>query len=92
VNLTGNAANFKYLGLPSNTSLVWAGNNTYVGTVYAPQADYSCGGGGNNVYDYQGACVVKSVTMNGKFNFHFDENLNRSGPVIGFVVTSWKEL
>jgi len=92
VNLTGNAANFAYYGLPSNTSVSWAGNNTYVGTVYAPEADFSCGGGGNNTYDYQGACVVKTITMNGKFNFHYDENLKRAGTVSGFTVTSWKEL
>jgi len=36
--------------------------------------------------------VVKTVTMNGKFNFHYDENLKRVGPVSGFSVTSWKEL
>ncbi len=92
VNLTGNVLNFSYYGLPSNNSIVWSGNNQYVGTVYAPEADFSCGGGGNNTYDYQGACIVKTVTMNGKFNFHFDENLKRSGPISGFTVASWKEL
>src|SRR6185436_8656336 len=89
VNLTGNAFNFGYYGLPSNTSVTWDGNNAYVGTIYAPQADFTCGGGGNNTFDYQGACVVKTVTMNGKFNFHYDENLKRVGPVSGFNVTSW---
>jgi hypothetical protein len=92
VNLTGNAANFSYYGLPSNKSLVWAGNNAFIGTVYAPQADFTCGGGGNNTFDYQGACLVSTVWMNGHFNFHYDENLKRSGPVSGFTVTSWKEL
>jgi len=92
VNISGNAFNFSYFGLPSNTSLIWAGNNQYVGTVYAPEADFTCGGGGNDTYDYQGACVVKTISMNGKFNFHYDENLKRGGPVSGFNVVSWKEL
>lgn len=92
VNLTGNAANFSYYGLPSNTSLTWVGNNTFVGTVYAPEADLTCGGGGSNTYDYQGSCLVKTITLNGKFNFHFDENLKRSGPINGFAVMSWREM
>jgi len=92
VNLTGNAINFGFFGLPSLTSIVWSGNNQYVGTVYAPEGDFTCGGGGNNTMDYQGACVVKTVTMNGKFNFHYDENLKRNGPMSGFQVASWKEM
>ena len=92
VNTVGNAMTFQFFGLPTCTSMVWGGNNTYMGTVYAPEADFSCGGGGNNTYDFQGSCVVRSVSMNGKFNFHFDENLKRIGPITGFAVTSWKEL
>ena len=92
VNTVGNAGTFAYYGLPSNTSLTWSGNAQYVGTIYAPEATFTLGGGGNNTMDYQGACVVLSVTMNGKFNFHFDENLKRKGPPGMFVVGSWKEL
>ena len=92
VNTTGNAFSFQYYGLPSNTSLTWGGNATYVGTVYAPSASFNCGGGGSTAYDYQGSCVVNSVYFNGHFNFHFDENLKRSGPPTGFNVTSWQEL
>ena len=92
VNTSGNAMTFQFFGLPTCTTMVWGGNNTYVGTVYAPEADFSCGGGGNNTYDFQGSCVVRTVSMNGKFNFHFDENLKRVGPITGFSVASWKEL
>jgi type II secretory pathway pseudopilin PulG len=91
VNNTGNASTFQYFGLPTNTSVTWAGNDTYVGTVYAPQAELTCGGGGSTIYDFQGSCVVRTVTMNGHFKFHYDENLER-GLVSGFVVTSWREL
>jgi hypothetical protein len=30
--------------------------------------------------------------MNGHFNFHFDENLKRRGPMSGFQMKSWREL
>ncbi len=86
------ATQFQYYGLPSNTSLTWQGNSSYAGTVYAPEALFTLGGGGNNNYDYQGACAVNAVNMGGNFNFHFDENLKRRGPVSGFVITSWREL
>ena len=94
VNNAGNAYNFQYFGLPSNTSMSWSGNAQFMGTVYAPEAQFTLSGGGNpsNNSDYQGACVVQSVVMNGHFNFHYDENLKRVGPISGFTVASWREL
>jgi hypothetical protein len=92
VNTTGNANTFKYFGLPTNTSLSWNGNDQYVGTVYAPQANFTLGGGGVNELDYQGAGVTKIITLNGKFKFHFDEALTRGGPISGYVANSWREL
>jgi hypothetical protein len=92
VNTLGNANSFRYFGLPSNTSVTWGGNATYVGCVYAPQANFSCGGGGSTIYDYQGACVVKSVNMNGHFRFHYDEGLRRGGTMAGYHANSWREL
>ena len=92
VNTAGNANTFAYYGLPTNKSLVWSGNAQYVGTVYAPQATFELGGGGSNTMDYQGACVVKAVTLNGKFNFHYDEALQRRGPMAGYRIRTWREL
>jgi len=93
VNNAGNAYNFQYYGLPSNTSATWSGNASYIGTVYAPEVNFTLNGGGNgNTSDFQCACVVNSVTMNGHFNFHYDENLLRNGPVSGYTVGSWSEL
>ena len=92
VNTAGDAATFQYFGLPTNLSVTWNGNDQYLGTIYAPEADFTLGGGGNNTMDYQGATVAKTVTMNGHFNFHYDENLINSGPTLGFRVASWKEL
>jgi hypothetical protein len=93
VNNLGNAASFQYYGLPSNTAMTWAGNSAYMGTVYAPEATFTLGGGGNSTTnDFQGACVVNSVTMNGHFNFHYDENLKRNGPKSNYTVSYWQEL
>jgi hypothetical protein len=69
----------------------WTGNNAYVGTVYAPQASFKLGGGGSDEFDYQGACVVESVVMNGHFKFHYDEQLKKT-PLTGFAVSLWEEL
>jgi hypothetical protein len=90
-NETGNAINFGYYGLPTNTKLTFSGNATLVGTFYAPQADFTLGGGGSTVFDFAGASVSKTITMNGHFNFHFDENLERAGPNRGWVAISWDE-
>jgi hypothetical protein len=80
VNTTGQPTNFQYYGLPTNKTIAWGGNDEYVATIYAPQAVVKLGGGGNNIYDFSGACVAESITINGHFNVHFDENLKRIGP------------
>jgi hypothetical protein len=92
LNNAGNCASFTYFGLPGNTSISLSGNDSFLGTIYAPNADLSMSGGGSNNLDYQGACAVNNVTMNGHFNFHFDENLIRKGPARGYMVTSWTEI
>jgi len=91
-NSTGNAANFAYLGLPTNTSLTFGGNAAFTGVVYAPNANFTLGGGGNNSYDFIGSSVTKTVTMNGHFNFHFDEALNNSQWHRGYIAVSWDEI
>jgi hypothetical protein len=88
----GTAMNFIYYGLPSNTSLSMSGNTAFTGVIYAPSADFSLGGGGSTDYDFVGASITKTVTMNGHFNFHYDEALSKYGPMRGFVVTSWNEM
>jgi Tfp pilus assembly protein PilX len=91
VNTEGDAFSFQYYGLPSNESISWGGNAEYVGTIYAPQATLKMGGGGDDPFDFQGACVLEGMTLNGHFSFHFDENLRKKGPQSGFVVTRWDE-
>lgn len=88
---SGNAANFTYYGLPSNTSITYGGNSSFVGTIYAPNADLTLNGGGSNS-GLIGSSITKSIQMNGHYDFHFDENLLKSSPPRGYTIASWQEL
>lgn len=79
VNSPGYAFNFQIFGLPS-LNTISLGTSGIVGCIYAPDANLTCGGGGNNVADSSGAIIAKSVVANGHWNFHFDENLLVNGP------------
>jgi len=92
VNNAGRAAAFSLYGLPSLTSINLHGNAQNTGTIYAPEAAFQFGGGGNNTMDFVGAIVVNSVKLNGHANFHYDESLATTGPGRGYVPTSWKEI
>lgn len=91
LNSDGLAGNFAYYGMPANTTVNFKANNSFVGTLYAPQAAFILGGGGSNDYDFVGACVVNTIKMNGHYHFHFDEALRR-GLWKGYVAVSWNEL
>jgi len=82
--------NFLYFGMPGVTSIVFSGNSDFVGVIYAPEADLILNGGGSAL-NFIGSVIAKSVTMNGKYNFHYDESL--AGYYYGYyVVGSWQEL
>jgi hypothetical protein len=93
-----NSTSFSYFGLPGNHSVNFNlsrnGTPNFYGTIYAPSADlfinddYYPGAS----YAYFGAVTAKSITQVGKVTFHFDENLARSGPRRGYIVTSWQEM
>jgi len=91
INSDNHALNFQYYGLPSNTALTFKANAAFTGAIYAPEADFSLGGGGKNVYDFVGGCVVNTVKLNGHYNFHFDEALRKT-LWNGYVVTAWNEM
>jgi len=92
INDTGIAKAFAYYGLPSNTSLTFGGNASFVGSIYAPQAVFSLGGGGTTTYDFIGSSITKSAKMNGHFNFHYDENLSTLTTLAGYDAISWEEM
>lgn len=87
----GVASNLSYLGTTNNTSITFGGNASFIGTIYAPEASFTLGGGGSSTYDFVGACVVKSVSMTGHYQFHFDEALLNSSSK-GYVANGWQEL
>ncbi|MCI0538372.1 MAG: hypothetical protein L0Z50_24455 [Verrucomicrobiales bacterium] len=91
-NHTGNAANFAFLGLPTHTSLSFSGNGAFTGVIYTPNADFTLGGGGNDIHDFIGSSVTKTVAMNGHFHFHYDENLANSQWSRGYIAVSWDEI
>jgi hypothetical protein len=63
-------------------------NAAFTGTGLLPRkADITLGGGGNNDYDVVGAIIGNTITMNGHFHFHYDENLLANGPT-HFVASS----
>ncbi len=92
MNYNANATNFMFYGMAGCTSLKLSGNAEFTGTIYAPNAVFTLGGGGNNSYDFVGASVSKTVSMNGHFKFHYDENLGRLNNGGEYRVRSWCEV
>ena len=92
LNGNGLASQFGYWGLPGNTSVSMHGNAGFTGTIYAPDASLTLGGGGYNTQDFIGAAVANTITMNGHFNFHYDEALETTGPYRNYIVTAWWEM
>ncbi|MDB6019063.1 MAG: hypothetical protein JWR19_3552 [Pedosphaera sp.] len=92
INSPGYARNLQIYGLPSLTSIDMHGNAAINAAIYAPDADLVGGGGGSNTQDTQGSLVVKSVSLNGKWNFHYDESLKSNGATRGWVAKNWSEI
>lgn len=92
INQPGLAANFILYCAPSVTSFSLSGNGGFTGVLVAPNVNITMNGGGNNTTDFIGALIVNSVTMNGHFNFHYDEALGRMPGNGRYLVTSWNEV
>jgi len=91
-NETGLAKNYVVLAAPSVTTVRLDGNGSFTGVLIAPNGNINLNGSGNNVYDFIGSLMVNTVTMNGHFNFHYDEALGRL-PLTGrFLIGSWDEV
>ena len=84
------AGNLVIFGLPAVTGITLSGNSSFVGAVYAPEAVLTLNGGGN-ANNLIGAAVVSSVTLNGHYDFHYDEALGTNGMNRGFVIDRWQE-
>jgi Tfp pilus assembly protein PilX len=98
ISIAGNTAvdasnrpdNLWFYGLPTLTSITFSGNSTFVGVIYAPEASLTLNGGGNN-NGLIGSAIVNTITMNGHYNFHYDESLGQNSPY-RYVAGSWSEL
>src|SRR5579859_7878695 len=92
-NSTKYALPFKIFGLPACTSISFGPNANLTAWIYAPEASVSFnGGGGGTTYDVVGSFMVHDVTLNGHYNFHFDERLKWVLPPYRFVADSWQEV
>ncbi len=67
------------------------GNASYVGLVYAPNADVQLRGGGSSGR-FDGAVIGRSVTFNGNYDFHYDVQLGGLASEEFFKPASWIEL
>lgn len=90
VDASNRPENLRYYGMPSLTSITFSGNSSFVGVIYAPGADVTLNGGGNN-NGLVGSLIANSITMNGHYAIHYDESLATNGPAI-YVIQSWQEL
>jgi hypothetical protein len=90
---SGDPSSLTYFGSPANTSILFKNRANFTGTLYAPSANFVGSVSALQPASFTGACVLNSLTLNGLYSFHFDENLLRSPTLSrGYVVTSWKEL
>jgi hypothetical protein len=80
INQTTRAAGFQYYGFPRNVAVTFSSYDL-VATIYAPNADLTLAAGGSAPYDFSGAAVAKTVTVNGHYHIHYDEDLARTGPL-----------
>lgn len=88
----GIAGNLSVFGTTNCLNVVLSGNASFTGTIYAPQANVSLGGGGAGPYDFVGSIIANNFSINGGFRFHFDEALLRNGPTRGYAANGWQEL
>ncbi len=68
-----------------------AGNGVLSGVVYAPNANISLTGGGNNG-QVLGAMVGNNVTVTGNSVFHYDESLANLNSSNLWTVSKWREV
>ena len=87
INGTGTADQLTVYGTSTN-SQTWSytGQSIFVGTVYAPYADFNFAGGAGAIGSFTG----NTVTIAGNAAVHYDEHL--SSAIKGYTVSSWNEL
>jgi hypothetical protein len=92
MNGTGYATNLTLIGTPSCTSISYSGGSHFIGTIYAPDAEFSMTGGGSSTYNLIGSVVAGSVKINGNYQVHYDESLKRPPAGASYYVCYWREV
>lgn len=77
LNYPGYAKNLQIYGLPTLTAVSFNPYTYVTAIIYAPEATVSGGGGGATTMDTSGAIIANSISMNGHWNFHYDESLGQ---------------
>jgi hypothetical protein len=80
---------FDVSGHPIN--ITFGGNGVGTGYIFAPSASLTFSGGGSSIYDVVGAIFCHDITINGHYNFHFDETLSQSA-TDQFIASMWQEV
>lgn len=73
-------------------SLTFGGNGVGTGYIYTPGASLTFSGGGSGTYNVVGAIFCHDITINGHYNFHFDESLVPALTSDLFIASSWQEV
>jgi hypothetical protein len=85
INGSGYAKDFSVFGLPTCTAFSYSGNSAFIGTVYAPSADFYFSGKAGAF----GSFTANTVTISGGAHVAYDKGLNAEGR---YVVNSWNEI
>ncbi len=95
VNNTNSPSSFVLYGTndtPGDQEFNLHGNGALRGAVYAPNADLSLSGGGSSG-EFLGAAVSYQISINGNYDFHYDEQLEDFfGSDPSYKMTAWREL
>ena len=85
VNNAGVARNLSIYGLNSSRSISYSGTSEFIGTVYAPHADFRFSGSSGAF----GAFTGETINVSGGAHVAYDEDLRNTGD---FVMNSWNEI
>lgn len=76
---------------PGEQDIKLHGNGALSAAVYAPYADLDLKGGGSKGVFF-GAAVADEITMNGNYEFHYDEALDDFNTKRQFKIIHWEEI
>lgn len=92
MNGTGYATNLTLYGTTTCTNITYSGGSDFLGTIYAPYAEFLMTGGGNNTYNLIGSVVANSVVINGNYQIHYDESLVQPRVGANYYASYWREV